>query len=200
MTRLASGVLLALVTVLAVSLGAPGPALAAPKDPAFTLKVDRHTVRGGQTLTATATAQVVCDWIIEWNGERRHVRATRIVTSYVAPTVARPTKMPLRGTCVVAPAPIAGPARSTAQPDQQSVVVRVPPHSSHTVGVTVLPPGTDVSPPDPGGGVGGEGTGPGGLPSTGGPPLWLLAAGLGALLAGALVVRRAQRDPGLPVA
>lgn len=184
MARLVPAVLGALIGML----GLAGPA-SADDQVHFTLKVDRHVLYGGQSLTATASAKGVCDWILEWNGDRRHVKATSFSTTYVAPRITKRTKIPLHATCVAAPARRNQASRAAAPAgDAQAIVVRIPAHTSHTAVITVLPPGSAVNPPDIGGGVDGAG----GLPNTGGPSWWLLVAGLGALVVGGATVRRTQ--------
>jgi hypothetical protein len=179
--------------VLIAALGSVGFATAAQADPdaRFELTVDRHVVHGGEQFTATATANVGCDWVLEWNGDRR-VKATRVlVATYTAPPVSRITRIPLHSTCFYDP-PSAqrSSARDTSpaawdHATTQRLTVTVPPSWRRTIVITVLPRGSAVSPPDIGGGL----TNGGGLANTGGPMLWLLLVGLGSVLTGAVAVR-----------
>lgn len=200
MTRPASSVLLAFVTFLVLLvLLAPAADAADPDQPTpFTLQVDRHKLLSGQTLTATADAKAVCDWVLQWNGESRTARAKSITAKYIAPAVTEKTKFPLHGICfpVEPRTHRAGRSSSHGGPgkgDPQTIMVRIPRHTRHTVIVWVWPPGSIVSPPTGPGGPGGPGgTGGGtGLPNTGGPSWWLLVGGLGALVVGSVLVRRA---------
>lgn len=197
MKRLASLGVLVLIALLGIPAGpvdaAPG---AAPTR--FGVSVDTTTLRSGQTLTATGTANSDCAWIIDWNNERRSRSARTIVARFVAPEVEKKTVIPLRGTCFyVSPAPTTtGPKPPTGGPGQaaQTVTVTVPKSLNQTILITVLPSGTVVSPPDDGNGNGG---GPGGdLPDTGGPDLWILLAGLATLLVGASLIKLATSQDG----
>lgn len=187
-----------LVVVLAV-LGSLGfaPTAQADPPPKAKLSVSRHVLYSDQKFTATATANTTCDWVLEWNGDRRHQVATTLTATYTAPRVTRVTKIPLRGTCF--PRQPSAPPREARAPKaaaagsgaSQRLTVIVPNSWKHTITITVLPPGSAVSPPDDGNGTppnnGGE------LPDTGGPALWLLVAGLWAVLAGAVAVRSSPR-------
>jgi hypothetical protein len=165
----------------------------ADADPRFSLSVDSRAVRGGQPLTVTGASTTRCAWLLEWNGERRIARDRAAFTaSFTAPRVTRPTRLPVQGTCfydVPATRGQHGPRgnpRAPGSTSRSTLVVRVPPSWRHTVVVTVLPAGVAVSAP---GTAGGPGHPSGGLPGTGGPALWLLLAGIGAVLAGGAVVR-----------
>jgi hypothetical protein len=183
-----------LVSVL-VSIGL-APAALAEGGRRFALSVDRHVIHSGEHFTATATATYTCQWMLEWNGDRR-VRSGRTFTAaYTAPAVTRPTRIPLHGTCFYSPSEgrridVGGNrAVGTARGMAQSITVTVPPSWRHTVVVTVLPPGAAVSPPASGGGS----AHPGGvIPNTGGPALLVLLAALGAVLVGSAMVRTSSR-------
>jgi LPXTG-motif cell wall-anchored protein len=189
--------LFAVLTCFALAPSAHAARAYPDAGPTFDLRVNRHLLYGGQRLVATATASVSCTWLLEWNGDRRPRTGKTFTTTYVAPAVTRLTRIPLHGTCFYdqqrarqhrAPARAATSATSTAE----AIMVEVPPHWQQTIVITVLPPGSAVSPP-----IGGHphpgGTG---LPNTGGPSRWILLTGLGVLLAGSVVVRRAQADRG----
>lgn len=183
----------ALVALLACA-GLASPAQA-DRGPAFALTVDRHPIHSGEPFTATATATTRCAWILEFDGDRRTADARTLVTTYTAPPVSRPTKVPLHGTC------FHDPSRGRSSSDRggtvplsdgsgQRIAVTVPPSWRQTLVITVLPPSSAVSPPGSGGGPGHAG---GGLPHTGGPALWILLTGLGAVLVGGAAVRNSPR-------
>lgn len=177
------------VLVLIVFLGAmTAPALAAPEAKGgFSVTVDRSTLRSGEVLTATGRYSASCAWIIDWNNEHRSTTAKRIVATFVAPTVTKLTRIPLRATCFYTPKVPARPIppKPSIRPNStsQRITVMVPPSLRQTITITVLPSGAIVSPPTPGGG--------GGLPNTGGPDLWILLAAIATLLVGASMVRHA---------
>jgi hypothetical protein len=172
------------------------PAAQADPGPAFTLTVDRHVIHSGERFTATATATTGCDWVLEWNGDRRVEDARTSVATYLAPQVSRPTRIALHVTCFYVPSRgqrSEGRGRSTAftaEGPSQLVTVTVPPSWRRSLVITVLPPGSAVSPPGAGGGFGHPG---GSLANTGGPALWALIAGLGAVLVGSAAVRTSPR-------
>lgn len=198
MTRCVSFALVALIATFSYLAIAPA---AAQRGPTFTLSVDRHVVHSGESFTATAVAPGECAWILEWDGDRRTSKATRVVATYTAPQVTRPTRVPLDGTCFYDLArDRAGKNRSTTPShgsgSAQRLMVTVPPKWTDTVAITVLPAGTAVSPPALAGGPGDTG----GLPSTGGPALEPLLAGLTAVALGAAVAltsRGGSRSPAL---
>jgi hypothetical protein len=185
----ASSVLVVLVAVAAcVGLG---PTAQAGSGPAFRVTVDHPSVRSGQRLTATATATTSCDWVLEWNGDRRVDHARASAATWSAPQVSRPTRIPLHATCFyTSSAPSRHRGVAAGGGAGQRVTVRVPPSWRHTLVVTVLPASSVVSPPTAAGGPHPGGT----LPGTGGPALWLLLTGLGAVLVGGAAVR--VRPPG----
>jgi len=182
-----------LIALLGVPTG-PVDTASAAAPTRFGVSVDKTTLRSGQTLTATGTANSDCAWIIDWNNERRSGSSRTIVARFVAPVVEKKTVIPLRGTCFyVSPAPPTptGPTPPAGRPGQaaQTVTVNVPKSLNQTIVITVLPAGAVVRPPDDGNGNGG---GPGGdLPDTGGPDLWILLAGVATLLVGASLIRLA---------
>jgi len=133
---------------------------------------------GGQQFTATATANVVCSWTLEWNGDSHHRTGHHnFVTKFTAPDVSKITKIPLHGTC------------GYTLPDGATPVTgRVAAHSAaaaphitwrRTIIITVLPQGS-ASPPS-------------GLPNTGGPDRWILLAGLALAATGGVVIARTKR-------
>ncbi|HSV39449.1 MAG TPA: hypothetical protein VLI04_11890 [Nocardioidaceae bacterium] len=150
--------------------------------------VDRHQLRGGQSLTVTATSTSECAWVLEWNGARQAKVARVLVATFSAPAVSQRARIPLHATCFMThskfrttgahPKPSASGSGTTAQ----YLRVTVPPSWRHTIPITVLPSETGVLPDETG------------LPGTGGPPLWLLLTGLGTLLGGVgLTTRRSRR-------
>lgn len=179
MKKLASCGLVVLISLVALSL--PTRADSAAR---FAVNVDRKVLFSGEQLTATATSRVDCDWILEWNGERRYEATRRLRATFTAPVVTKLTKIPLKGRCFYAATGSADKAPAARGGSSQRVLVRVPPSWTTTVIVTVLPAGGAVNPPETGGGE---------LPDTGGPDRWLLLLGLGAVLAGSVVVRSSAR-------
>jgi len=190
---------LALVVLVALVGGIDfAPTAQADRGPTFTLTVDRHVVHSGEQFTASAGATSECDWLLEWNGDRRVQKVRRLVTTYTAPAVSGPTRIPLHATCFYAPT---GSARGGNRDvtsvtgigrTAERITVTVPQAWRHTLMVTVLPPRSAVSPPESGAGT----VKPGGnLPLTGGPPLWALLAGVGTVLIGRLTARVARTTP-----
>jgi LPXTG-motif cell wall-anchored protein len=171
LTSLGVAAFAALVAVLAF-VGSQTPAQAYP-DVQVSLEVDRTVLYGGQDFTATAQADVSCDWSLEWNGDARVAQRDPNVefrTTYTAPGVTKVTKIPLTGTCVYDADQGSQPADRRATTWQRSIMI------------TVLPPSSAVSPP-----VGSD------LPNTGGPNLLVLAGGIALLLSGAAAVTIARR-------
>jgi LPXTG-motif cell wall-anchored protein len=166
MKKLASLGVVALIA-LVVSLVWSPTAQAYP-EVQIDLTVNRHVLYGGQTFTATATANVTCDWTLEWNGDAREKSGAKFVTTYTAPEVSEITKVPLHGTCLYT----AASSRSTATNASWQ----------RTIMITVLPQSSAVSPP-----------GSSDLPNTGGPNRVFLFGGLALLLAGATAVTVARR-------
>lgn len=164
MKKLTSLGVLALVGLLAL-LGF-SPAAQAYPDVRIDLTVNRQIIYGGETFTATATANVNCAWNLEWDGRVRTSSGTEFVTTFRADEVSKVTKIPLHGTCQYA----APSARGTATWER-------------TLVITVLPPSTAVSPPAAGSD----------LPNTGGPDFLFLIGGLALLVAGATAVTVARR-------
>ncbi len=175
------------VTVLVLALGASSSTAA----PAVRVEVDRHVVRSGQQLDVTARAESECAWSIAWKDQRATGRGRSLAATFTAPRVARPTRIPVVARCF-APAP-GSPDRPAAgaSPQQlgqsQRITVGVPAGQTATVGVTVLPAGGTVLPPESG------------LPGTGGPERWIVVAGLGLLLAGSWLRLYARSRPRRPV-
>lgn len=185
MKKLASYGVVALFLAAVLGLAAPSSAA----DPAVQVRVDRDEVRSGQTFRATATAKVECQWLVQWNGQRRVATGKRFTGIFVAPVVTGPERLPLRATCFHRSAT---PAPATALPGggAQVISVQVPARTRGGVTITVLPPKDTVAPPQP---QQPDTPGPGGLPNTGGPAWWLLLTATAALLAGVVTVRRTTR-------
>lgn len=156
-----------LIAALAI-LGFSSPAQAYP-DVRIDLSVDRQTLYGGDTFTATGSSSgTTCSWTIEWNAQTRPGSSTTgnpFRTVYKAPRVSKVTKIPLHGTCGYT-APTARGAASWQQ----------------TITITVLPRSAAVSAP-----------GGSDLPNTGGPNKLFLLGGLVLLLSGATAVTVARR-------
>lgn len=158
---------------LVATVGFAGPAQAYP-EVIIDLTVDRQLLYGGENFTATATANVVCDWTLEWNGDSRDKDASStFVTTYTAPDVTEITKIPLHGTCDYLLPDGATPVTGRAAAGPLTTWKR-------TIMITVLPQGS-VAPPE------------GGLPNTGGPHLSLLIGGLGMIAAGGVAVARSKK-------
>lgn len=169
LTSLGVAAFAALIAVLAI-LGSQSPAQAYP-ELSFKLEVNRSVLYGGQNFTATATGNVTCDWVLDWNGVNRDAhRAPNapFATTYTAPEVSKVTKIPLHGTCVY---------DSAENPSARSAA-----SWGRTIIITVLPQSSAVSPP-----------GGSDLPNTGGPDWRILAGGLMLLLSGAVAVTIARR-------
>ena len=160
----------ALVAVLAV-VGSQSPAQAYPEI-SIGLSVNRDVLYGGQDFTATAQANVICSWDLEWNGVVRNAdEAPNVdfVTTYTAPDVTKVTKIPLHGTCLY-------------DASETPTAARVETAWRRTIVITVLPRHSAVAGP-----VGSD------LPNTGGPSKLFLAGGLVLLLSGAIAVTVARR-------
>lgn len=164
MKKMTSLGVLALVALLAL-LGF-SPAAQAYPDVRIDLTVNRQVIYGGETFTATATANVDCAWNLEWDGRVRESSGTKFVTTFRADEVSDVTKIQLHGTCQYA-----DPSARGAATWERTLVI------------TVLPPSTAVSPPAAGSD----------LPNTGGPDFIILIGGLALLVAGATAVTVARR-------
>jgi hypothetical protein len=178
----------AVVLALLGLLGMPSAAQAASTgNPHVTVQLSSKVVHTGQQFTVVSRANVLCDWIVTFRGDRRHTVGRANTSSFVAPDVSRRTTFPLEVTCVLHSVPAqhvttGSKAVSGGHGASETLVVRIPPNT-HVVTPVVVDPGTIVKPPHTGGDH------PGGLPNTGGPPLWLLLAGLLTVVGGAVLVR-----------
>jgi len=185
----------AVVLALLGLLVTPTAQAAGAQIPRITLQLSATTVTSGSPLVVTARANALCDWIVEFNDERRHSIERSVRTTFTAPVVTERTRLNVAVTCVVHTPPRPPQQAGTAtgpgsQHDAQAVMVQIPARATVDPPVIVLP-GTAVEPPHgPGGGH------HGGLPGTGGPERWLLLAGLTSLLIGSVLVR--LRRPSLP--
>jgi LPXTG-motif cell wall-anchored protein len=142
------------------------PAASAYPELTCKVKVDRQTLKPGESFTVTGDARIVDDedestegisWTFKWNGVTKHRTGGLVKASFTAPEVSSTRKIRLtakadtpRGPCV------------------------------HHFDITVL--GQSVA--GPGGGDDGV------LPDTGGPAFWLLVAALLMLLGGGVMVAR----------
>ncbi len=169
MNQLGTIIMIALMGVLATVGFAP--AAQAYPDAQQNLTVDRQSLYGGESFTAFATSNVNCDWTLEWNGESRTQTSEDFTTSFVAPVVTEVTEISLNGSCAYdsLEAPRAASKASAVSTFEKTIVITVLPQSN-----AVSPPGDDD------------------LPNAGGPNLWILIAGIAAVLAGAVVIRSAK--------
>lgn len=184
MKKLASYGVVALFVFAALGVGAPASAAG----PTVSITVDRDEVRSGRIFTVTASANVRCQWLVQWNGQRRVGHGKRFTGSFTAPSVTRPQRLPVTATCFHTTSrgdPVAAPGGSA-----ERIAVDVPARTLRRVVITVLPPRGTVAPPQPQ--EPGAPT-PGGLPNTGGPLWWLLLGGTATLVAGVVTVRRTTR-------
>jgi LPXTG-motif cell wall-anchored protein len=163
------------IAALAVSaawltvLGLSSSAQAYP-DVQINLTVNKPVVYSGDTFTATAAANVQCDWSVSESDSVQPGSGTTMVATYVAPKVDKITKIPLTGVCSYSDPSAA--VRSSAAATYQ-----------RTTTVTVLPRAAATTPATNGAN----------LPKTGGPSPVFLAGGLGLLLIGGLAVFFARR-------
>ena len=145
------------------------PAAQAYPEGVCDLQVSAQQVNGGDTITATSHYSVVdtaarkqagddVHWVLTFNGETRTGTGETFKASFTAPEVGKRTSLTLTSTGN-------GPAGTC----------------SRSVDITVLPTGSQVTPP------GGD------LPNTGGPDLWILLAGLGLVGVGTAVTLRTRR-------
>lgn len=162
------------VTTLAALFVALGFAPSANAYPQTSCKVtiNAQKVFGGTKLEVTAEAmKVITDdglgraaattttWTAEFNGVTKNVEADTLDVTFDVPEVDAKTVLTL---------------------NVQAVVPDVTEACDQSLNITVLPGGTEVSPP-------------GTLPNTGGPRLSLLFGGLGLVGAGALAIRQSRR-------
>lgn len=179
MTKFGFAAVAAIAALLGI-LGFSGSAQAYP-DIQQSLTVDQQVVYGGDSFTATASANVDCAWDLEWNGQERTGSGAGFSATYVAPQVTAVEEIALVGTCQYA-APVTGVSRATAATWRDSVTITVRPGASGA-----------ASPID---GAGAD------LPGTGGPDRVFLVSGLALLLSGATAVtvaRRRAEESDLPV-
>lgn len=169
MKKLATLGVVALVAVLCV-LGFSSPAAQAYPDVRIDLSVDRQRLFGGETFTATATANVDCDWALGWAGETSTASGREFVTAYVAAEVDEVTRIPLRGNCEYD-----APDARGSETWQRSLMI------------TVLPRGVQVAGPQVAGPTAAD------LPTAGGPDRVFLVGGVVLLFAGATAVTVARR-------
>lgn len=172
MAKFAS-VIVALGAAVLVTLGF-APAAHARTDVQINLGTSRHVLYGGDSFKATATANVSCDWALNWNGVGRQNVGAAFATTYVAPQVTRITKVPLTGACTYAAPSGAGSAGASA-----------PLSTWHrTIMVTILPRAYGAASPA---GARTDLSGPGG------PDQAVFFGGLALLLTGAGAVAVARR-------
>jgi LPXTG-motif cell wall-anchored protein len=154
------------------------PSAQAYPEVVINISVGRTVVFGLHDFTAVASANVTCNWTLEWNGvTRTRAGHKTFTTTFRAPNVSRVTRIPLHATCVytVPSGARAVTSRTTATTASQATWRR-------TIVITVLPARGTVTPPSQGG-----------IPNTGGPDLWILLAGLGLVATGGAVVVRSKR-------
>ena len=191
MTRAAAYVGAVVLAFLGI-VGMPGTAEAAPSaEPHITVHLNRTTVTSGTPIIVRVHANMPCDWIVQFHGERQHSIGTSARTTFIAPDVSTRTRLKVVVTCfarstATQPRKVAPAAGASAGHSAELILVRVPAKATVEQPVVVVPGGTTVEPPHTGGG--------GGLPNTGGPRELLLELGLGAVLIGATLVRFGRRQ------
>lgn len=180
MTKFGLAAVAAIAALLGI-LGFSGTAQAYP-DVQHSLTVDKQVIFGGDSFTATASANVDCAWALEWNGQARESAGTTFVTTYVAPQVDEIEQIELVGTC------------GYAEPGARDAEANDATWRS-TVTITVRPGANGAA-------AAAAGINRADLPGTGGPNRIFLMSGLVLLLAGATAVtvaRRRAEEAELPV-
>ncbi len=170
----------AAIAALLGILGISSSAQAYP-DVQHRLTVDRQVVFGGDSFTATASANVDCDWNLGWNGQARQGDGAVFETTYVAPQVTAIEQMDLVGVCTYEE-PASESSRTAAATWE------------HRITITIRPGANAVAGP--------VGDNSANLPSTGGPNRAVLMGGLVLVMAGATAVavaRRRAEEAELPV-
>jgi LPXTG-motif cell wall-anchored protein len=179
----------ALLGALLVVGGSTTAALADDYGPAtIDLSVSPTELTGGETFTGTATSNKDCtSWSVTYDGGTSSTNpatgsGTSISFSFTTNPVSDVENHTVTATCTY--------DDGTGTSDRSTALVPI----SRSADITVDPAG-DVSPPTGPVGPGPDngGTGTTSLPNTGGPDLWVLAAGLALLLGGAGAVFRARR-------
>jgi hypothetical protein len=179
MTKFGFAAAAAIAALLGI-LGFSGSAQAYP-DIQQSLTVDHQVVFGGDSFTATASANVDCAWGLEWNGQAREGASTEFTTTYTAPQVTAVEKIDLVGTCEYVE-PASGAAKATAATWRDAITITVRPGAN----AAAAPVGSNSAD----------------LPGTGGPNRVFLVSGLVLLLSGATAVtvaRRRAEEAELPV-
>ena len=148
-------------------------------DVQISLTSDHQVVYAGDSFTATAVANVECDWDLQWNDISRAADGTGFEAEFTAPDVDEVTKIPLSGRCAYTnPASgRAGAALATRASVASSTWKR-------DLTITVLPREANTSGPSENGAS---------LANTGGPDRAVLVGGVVLLLAGASVAMVARR-------
>jgi len=155
------------------------PAAQAYPEVLIDITVPPATVVGGEPFSVTATANVVCDWAIAFEGDTKTKTSKVFTAGFVAPEVTQVTQFPLEGDCdYVLPAGATPVTRTTAAQRTTDT------HWSRTFEITVVPAGQAAPPISDNDG--------GKLPNTGGPSIWLLISGLVLAGAGAGAVVRSR--------
>jgi LPXTG-motif cell wall-anchored protein len=177
MKRYAALLIAALVTLLA-SAGLASSAQAqqaAYPTPSLTLHISTQTVVSAHSFTATARANIVCITITEsWNGQSASAPGSKVTHVFKAPTVTKPTVIPLSATCRYSG--VTGTSGAAISAAVQTLTAKA--------NITVLP---RVSTGHVGHPV---------LPNTGGPKLIWFILGGGAVAAGALAMFVGRRRHG----
>jgi LPXTG-motif cell wall-anchored protein len=168
------------------------------------VRVNHHVVRSHQEVVVRARSSVTCGWILTWPGHRKQRLGHVLVARFRAPSVTHVKKLRVRATCLGTKGgygdshrgrPRLAPRSTSAGPtrDRQAVAATVPRRWQRVVVITVLPlRGVGPDSAHSGDHDPTSGSGPGNLPDTGGPPLWLLVLGLLSTLIGALLLRRTR--------
>lgn len=165
-------ILVGLLGALLVTVGFNSAAQAYP-EVRIGMTVDRQVLFGGDTFTATATANVTCSWDLGWNGTDRTSTGTKVITTFTAPQVTKQVTIDLSGTCTY-DATEGGSARTVAGTTTWR----------HRIPITVMPAAS---------GAAAAPSGAADLPNSGGPDQMVLLGGLALLLTGAAAVTVARR-------
>lgn len=184
--RLIATALVALVAVLAGTSAAQ----AYPKA-TFSFSLSKHTVIGGGSFVATASANVSCsNWTLTFLGQSASGSGKKISHTFTTPVVSAQETRKVRAQCTYT---LTGGASGTAVRviDSKSPVL--------TSEVIILPRTGAGSGSGNGSGQTSSSAGSG-LPNTGGPAFWILIVALLLILAGLVTVIRNRRraDPDEP--
>lgn len=192
MKRYAATALAGLVTLLFLLVNV-APAQAYP-DVVIDVTVDHQTMVGGTPFTASANASVECQWTLQFRNQTATGQGNHFTHRFSTPVVHKKKVFALHAACEYANDPGSATPTST---------------ETRTIPITLLPSGSQVSPPNAGPGHGQAGHHPdqgshasangsdharaGDLPNTGGPATWPIYAGILLIVLGLLAVYAARR-------